>query len=69
MGYIQDLEKELRERLIELEIGKEPDDFVKFVKDKVWESYRNGQKAAKPGAEGKGAGKKTDKPAREKEEA
>jgi len=42
MGYIRDLERELREMLDGL-----PDDKVeavlKFVKDKVYESYKNGR--------------------------
>lgn len=57
MGYIQDAERELRDRLM-----REPDDtrnsqawqgwadgIMRFVKDKLWESYRNGTKAAQHG--------------------
>ena len=41
MGYIRDLERELREMLDELPEDKvEP--VVKFVKEKVYESYQNG---------------------------
>lgn len=80
MGFIQDTEKELRDRLEFAKTGLYDSadekgyenwaaDLTKFVKEKVWESYRNGQKAAKAGAASKGAGKKNDKPAREKEEA
>jgi len=42
MGYIRDLEQELRELLTDLPTEKiEP--VVKFVKDKVYDSYRNGR--------------------------
>jgi len=44
MGYIRDLERELGEMLKDL-----PDDKVesvlKFVKDKVYQSYKNGLQA------------------------
>ena len=44
MGYIRDLERELREMLKGL-----PDDrfeaVLKFVKDKVYQSYKNGLQA------------------------
>ncbi len=43
MGYIQELEKELRAKLPQLDEEK----LVKFFKDKVWESYRNGMGASK----------------------
>ena len=81
MGYIQEFERELRERLDEAKTSFCHDphevkdwehwavDLTKFVKEKIWESYHNGQKAAKAGAEGKGAEKRTGKPTTEKEEA
>jgi hypothetical protein len=41
MGYIRDLERELREMLKDLPDDKfEP--VLKFVKDKVYQSYKNG---------------------------
>ena len=43
MGYIQDLEKELREELGHMDAEQ----LVKYFKDKVLESYRNGLKAGK----------------------
>tara|TARA_B100000315_G_scaffold146425_1_gene135357 strand:+ start:147 stop:737 length:591 start_codon:yes stop_codon:yes gene_type:complete len=43
MGYIQDLEKELREKLSQMDKEK----LIKFFKDKVWESYKNGTQAGK----------------------
>ena len=44
MGYIRDLEAEVREALSE---GADHKTIVKLFKDKVWESYKNGQKAGK----------------------
>jgi hypothetical protein len=44
MGYIEDLEKELEEKL---DNGMEREELIKFLKDKVLESYRNGLKAQK----------------------
>jgi len=49
MGYLQDLEKELRDRFAEMDEEK----LIKFFKEKVLESYRNGAQVAKP-ARGKG---------------
>lgn len=49
MGYIQDLEKELRDGLAEMD----DEELIKFFKEKVLESYRNGAQSAKP-ARGKG---------------
>ena len=44
MGYIRDLERELREMLKDV-----PEDRIeavlKFVKDKVYQSYKNGLRA------------------------
>ena len=50
MGYIQDLEAEVRRAL---HGGADEDTIVKLFKDKVWESYKNGQK------EGRGSKKKS----------
>lgn len=49
MGYIQDLEKELRDRMADMD----EEELIKFFKEKVLESYRNGAQSAKP-AKGKG---------------
>ena len=45
MGYIQDLEKELREKLGQMD----QEELIKFFKEKVLESYRNGISQAKKG--------------------
>jgi|AntAceMinimDraft_16_1070373.scaffolds.fasta_scaffold52214_3 hypothetical protein len=42
MGYMRDLEHELREMLDELP-EEEVEPVIKFVKEKVYESYQNGQ--------------------------
>ena len=42
MGYIRDLEHELREMLSDLPKEK-ADSIVKFVKEKVYDSYQNGR--------------------------
>jgi len=42
MGYIRDLERELREMLSELAPEK-AESVVKFVKEKVYDSYQNGR--------------------------
>ena len=42
MGYIRDLEHELREMLADLPEEK-ADSIVKFVKEKVYDSYQNGR--------------------------
>lgn len=49
MGYIQDLEKELREKLPKMD----KETLVKYFKDKVWESYKNGVEAGKKGKDNK----------------
>jgi hypothetical protein len=46
MGYIRDLERELREMLSELAPEK-ADSIVRFVKEKVYDSYQNGRGAKK----------------------
>lgn len=45
MGYINDLEQSLREKLSDLG-EEEREAVVKFVKEKVWESYKNGRESA-----------------------
>lgn len=50
MGYIRALEHELREMLVDVPEEK-AEAIVKFVKEKVYESYQNGRQAN----EGKGA--------------
>lgn len=45
MGYIQELEHELREKLPQMD----KESLVKYFKDKVWESYKNGVQAGKKG--------------------
>ena len=42
MGYIRDLEQELREMLSDLPPEK-ADSIIKFVKEKVYDSYQNGR--------------------------
>ena len=42
MGYIRDLERELREMLSEL-APERAESIVKFVKEKVYDSYQNGR--------------------------
>ena len=49
MGYIQDLEKDLRDRMADMD----DEELIKFFKEKVLESYRNGAQSAKP-AKGEG---------------
>ena len=41
MGYIQDIERELRDMLRELPADT-IETAVKFVKDKIYQSYKNG---------------------------
>lgn len=47
MGYIRDLERELRDMLTELP-SEEAEEVVRFVKAKVYESYKNGRDGTKP---------------------
>ena len=42
MNYLDDVEKELRQQLEELEVGREPDDFLRNVRSKLLESFKNG---------------------------
>ncbi len=49
MGYIQDLEKELRDRVAEMD----EEELIKFFKEKVLESYQNGAQSGRP-VKGKG---------------
>jgi hypothetical protein len=58
MGYILDLEKELEHRLSDLE-EKKKQELIKFVKQIVLESYKNGIMAVKVAKAGKEAEKKT----------
>lgn len=44
MGYIQEIEKDLKERLVDLEEERQRE-VIKYVKEKILESYRNGIKA------------------------
>ena len=51
MGYMQDVEQELRQRLADFQDTVIPmDAVVTFVKEKLLESYRNGIAAGKTGA-------------------
>ena len=53
MGYIRDLERELREMLDGLPDEK-VESVLKFVKDKVYESYKNGRgQTGQPAKSGK----------------
>jgi len=45
MGYIRALEHELREMLVDVPEEK-AEAIVKFVKEKVYESYQNGRQAS-----------------------
>ncbi len=54
MGYIQDLEKELRAKLPQMD----EEQLVKFFKNKIWESYKNGTGASKKPSSSKWSGKK-----------
>ena len=58
MGYIIDLEKELKERLSDLDEEKR-NSLVKFVKQAVLESFKNGIMLAKMGKAHKEANKDT----------
>jgi hypothetical protein len=54
MGYIRDLERELREMLSELAPEK-ADSVVKFVKEKVYDSYQNGRNGKRDEAKAEAA--------------
>ena len=43
MGYIQDIERDVKELLCH----NDPDDVIRFVKEKVLESYKNGLRDGK----------------------
>lgn len=49
MGYLNDFEQDLRDRVSATHPGDETkvEELVKFVKEKILDSYRNGAKAAK----------------------
>ena len=49
MGYIQDVEKGLRVLLTNVR-QDDQEKIVRYCKDKILESYRNGQEAATSGA-------------------
>jgi len=50
MGYINNLEKELRDRLPDMD----DEELIKFFKEKILESYRNGGAQSGQPARGKG---------------
>ena len=54
MGYIQEIEEELQTRLANLE-EREQKEVIRFVKEKILESYKNGIAYAKPADAGKEA--------------
>ena len=56
MGYIQDLERDLRKLLQGIEKNKQ-DEIVRFVAEKVLESYKNGLKGVKSAKQSKKFGK------------
>lgn len=60
MGYIIDLEKELEQRLSDLDEEKR-NSLIKFVKQAVVESYKNGIMLAKIAKAGKESEKKAKK--------
>jgi HSP20 family molecular chaperone IbpA len=60
MGYIQDLEIELQNRLADLEEDRQKE-LIRFVKEKIVESYRNGIMSVKMVKAGKEAERKTRK--------
>ena len=60
LGYILDLEKELEQRLSDLEEEKKKE-LINFVKRSVLESYKNGIMAAKIVKAGKETEKKAKK--------
>ena len=60
MGYIQDLDIELQKRLADLEEDRQKE-LIRFVKEKILESYRNGIMSAKMVKADKEAGRKTRK--------
>lgn len=67
MGYLQEFEQELKARLANLE-EREQKDVIRFVKEKILESYRNGIMSAKLTAADKEATKQTHRFARGKTE-
>jgi hypothetical protein len=65
MSYMQDLERELHQRLEAFASGDlSAHDFIAFVKKTVLESYRNGQKAG-PRHQEQGSGDAPQEPRRE----
>jgi len=60
MGYIQDLEQELNEMLSDLPEERQKK-IIRFIKEKVLESYKNGIVSAKLAKAGKEAERKARK--------
>ena len=48
MGYIHDVTQALADKLSDLDEARQKD-IIQFVKDKVWESYKNGKDAGGTG--------------------
>jgi len=67
MGYIQEIEEELKTRLADLG-EREQKEVIRFVKEKILESYRNGIMSAKLTAADKEATKQSRRFARGKTE-
>ena len=57
MGYINDLEAQLQKKLSELD-EKKRNDLIKFIKQAVVESYKNGIMLARMAKAGKEANRK-----------
>lgn len=58
MGYIQDLDKELQKRFADLDEERQKE-LIKFIKEKIIESFRNGIMSGKMVKAGKQAERKT----------
>jgi hypothetical protein len=59
MGYMQTIETALRERLAELP-AEQQNDIIRFIKEKLLESYKNGMDAAKTDKTGQQATQRAD---------
>ncbi len=57
MGYIRDLEAEVRNALDD---GADKETVIKLFKERVWESYKNGQKSMKSSTKQSSASKKAE---------
>ena len=66
MGYMQDVDRWLEELLQDFVEGKTFDDLKRAIREKILESYRNGEKAGQSPAsqKPKGGKKEPDKPQR-----